>query len=238
MLDEATKTLCEGIGRLRTAIVGDVLREMGFPHQILHTSISGLVRGMKLIGPAFTIRGEPFMGAPPKLAPGTRQAKYEMFHTIYRGCVLVYATGGYEEAAAWGDNINISARHKGCAGVVVDGGVRDAEPIIEAGMPVFGRFITPTSSAPRFGITDYQTPVTMTGQTTRHVAVNPGDLILGDFDGVLVIPRAAAPAMLEAAIELARIEEIQFAELARGGDRQTVYEGYSRFGHIKKWTHG
>jgi 4-hydroxy-4-methyl-2-oxoglutarate aldolase len=238
MLDEATKNLCGEIGKLRTAIVGDVLREMGFAHQILHTSISGLVRGMKLIGPAFTIRGETFMGGPPKLAPGTKQPKYEMFHKMYRGCVLVYATGGYEEAAAWGDNINISVKHKGCAGVVVDGGVRDAEPIIEAGMPVFGRFITPTSSAPRFGITDYETPVTMTGQTSRHVVVNPGDLVLGDFDGVLVIPRMAAPAMLEAATELARIEEIQFAELARGGDRQTVYEGHSRFGHIKKWTYG
>jgi regulator of RNase E activity RraA len=235
-MDGTTSDLCRRIGALRTAIVGDVLREMGFAHQILHRSISGLVRGMKTVGPAFTIRGEKFMAGAPKPPPGTKQPKYEMFHRMYPGCVLVYATGGYDDAAAWGDNINVSARHKGCAGVVVDGGFRDAEPIIEAGLPCFGRFVTPTSSAPGFAITEFETRVTMPGQTTRHVVVDPGDIVLGDFDGVVIVPRAAAEYMVEAAGVLARIEEEQFAELARGGDRQTVYEGRSRFGHIRKWT--
>lgn len=235
-MDRATLELCDGIGKLRTAIVGDVLREMGMPHQILSASISGLKRGMRAVGPAFCIMGETVMGGYAKLPPGTAQPKYEMFKKMYDGCVLVYATGGYDEAASWGDNINMTAKTKGCRGVVVDGGVRDAEAIIESGLPCFGRFITPVSSAPRFGITAYEVSVVMPGQTTRHVTVNPGDVVLGDFDGVIIVPRRAAADCLAYATELARIESGQFERLSRGEERQTVYESVSRFAHIKKFS--
>jgi len=234
-MDRETHDLCDGIGKLRTAIIGDVLREMGLHHQILSSTISGLVRGMRVCGPAFCINGETVMGGYQKLPDGTRQPKYEMFRSMYEGCVLVYATGGYDEAASWGDNINITAKLKGSRGIVVDGGFRDAEAIIETGMQCFGRFITPASSAPRFGITAFEVPVVMPGQTRTHVTVNPGDIVLGDFDGVLIVPRAAAANCLAYANELATIEEAQFQRLARGEDRQAVYEGRSRFGHIKKW---
>jgi regulator of RNase E activity RraA len=150
--------------------------------------------------------------------------------------VLVYATGGYNEAASWGDNINMTAKINGCRGIVVDGGFRDAEAIIESGLQCFGRFITPVSSAPRFGITAFEEPVIMPGQTTRHVTVHPGDIVLGDYDGVAIVPRRAAAECLAYATELARIEAAQFERLARGEDRQAVYESVSRFGHIKKWA--
>jgi hypothetical protein len=74
-MDKDTHELCEGIGKLRTAIVGDVLREMGLPHQILSAAIGGLVRGMRVAGPAFCIRGETVMGGYAKLPPGTKQPK-------------------------------------------------------------------------------------------------------------------------------------------------------------------
>ncbi len=235
-MDKTTRELCDGIGKLRTAIVGDVLREMGMPHQILSSTISGLIRGMRVVGPAFCIRAETAMGGYAKLPPGTPQPKYEMFSKMYQGCVLVYATGGYDEAASWGDNINMTAKIKGCAGVVVDGGFRDAEAIAESGLPCFGRFVTPVSSAPRFGVTAYEVPVVMPGQTTRHVTVHPGDIVLGDYDGIAIVPRKAAADCLAYANELARIEAAQFARLSAGEDRQTVYESVSRFGHIKKWN--
>jgi regulator of RNase E activity RraA len=75
----------------------------------------------------------------------------------------------------------------------------------------------------------------MPGQTRTHVTVHPGDIVHGDFDGVLIVPRAAAANCLAYANELAAIEEAQFQRLARGEDRQAVYEGRNRFGHIKKW---
>ena len=235
-MDQKLQELCDGIGKLRTAIVGDTLREMGLHHQILSHTISGLVRGMKVVGPAFCIRGEAVMGAPTKFPAGTKQPKYDMFHKMYPGCVLVYATGGYDESAAWGDNINMTAKTKGCRGIVVDGGFRDAESIIASGLQCFGRFITPLSSAPRYNITDFEVPVVLPGQTTKHVTVNPGDIVLGDFDGVIIVPRRAAADCLAYANELARIEAGQFDRLVRGEDRQTVYESVSRFGHIKKWA--
>jgi regulator of RNase E activity RraA len=235
-MDTKLEELCAGIGRLRTAIVGDTLREMGLHHQILSHTISGLVRGMKVVGPAFCLRGEAVMGAPVKYPSGAKQAKYELFHKMYPGCVLVYATGGYDEAAAWGDNINMTAKIKGCLGIVVDGGFRDAQSIVESGLQCFGRFITPTSSAPRYNIVEFEVPIVMPGQTTKHVSVHPGDIVLGDYDGVVIVPRRAAADCLAYATELARIEAGQFEKLARGEDRQTVYESVSRFGHIKKWA--
>lgn len=236
MLDPATKALCGEFKTLPTAIVGDTLRQMGFHHQILSAQISGLERGMTLAGPAFCVRGEPVMGAPEKPAAGATAPRFKMLSEIYAGCVLVYATGGFNEAATWGENINIAAQMKGCSGAVVDGGVRDAKAIIDSGMPVFARFITPVSSAPRFKVAEWQVPITISGQVSQYVSVQPGDIILGDFDGVAVVPARAASACLEAAQEVHRIEQAQRVEFLRGDEAQAVYGRYDRFGHIKKWN--
>ncbi|MGQ0663038.1 MAG: RraA family protein [Pseudomonadota bacterium] len=229
-----TKALCARLSEFPTAIAGDVLRELGHPHQILSSRIAPIARGMKLCGPAFCVRGQVPMRIPFRVPAGRRPPTYEMFDHLRPGCIMVIATGGFREAAVWGENIAITAKLKGYAGIVVDGGLRDAQAQLDSGIPTFVRFITPASSTGRWVITDYELPIVMPGQTASAVTVNPGDLILGDTDGVIVVPRAQASRAIDAATELHRIEEHQREELRRGDGRQAVYERYDRFAHIKK----
>ena len=105
---------------------------------------------------------------------------------------------------------------------------------IELGIPTWARFTTPVSSAKRWRITRIDEPIAMRGQTHGQVAVEPGDPIVADADGVIVVPSRVAETVAEAAEELDRIEQRQREEILRGDDRQAVYERYDRFGHIAK----
>ena len=228
------KPICARLGALPTAILGDTLREMGFHHQALHHSIACLDRGMRCSGPAFCIAGEASMGGTPNSASGAPNPGFEMFRRPLDGRVLVIATGGYEEAPVWGENIALSARIARVGGVVVDGGLRDVLAQIEFGIPTWTRFVTPVSSAKRWRITRIDEPIAMRGQTHGQVAVEPGDPIVADADGVIVVPSRVAETVAEAAEELDRIEQRLREEILRGDDRQAVYERYDRFGHIPK----
>jgi len=120
------------------------------------------------------------------------------------------------------------------AGVVADSGVRDVVAITEIGVPTWATFITPVSSAKRWRITQFGSPIVMPGQTHSQVVITPGDAIVADADGVMVVPARLAQQVAESAEELERIELVQRNELLSGDDRQAVYERYDRFGHIPK----
>ena len=174
------------------------------------------------------------MGGTPNSASGAPNPGFEMFRRPLDGRVLVIATGGYEEAPVWGENIALSAKIARVGGVVVDGGLRDVLAQIEFGIPTWARFATPVSSAKRWRITRIDEPIAVRGQTHGQVAVEPGDPIVADADGVIVVPSRVAETVAEAAEELDRIEQRQREELLRGDDRQAVYERYDRFGHIPR----
>ena len=222
------------LGKLATGVVFDVLRVMGLPHQTLSSRIAGLEPGMRLCGPAFCIKGQTWLGTPPKPDPAAPQPRYALFDHLYPGCVVVIDTGGYDEAVVMGENFAVSIQRGGGAGFVVDGAVRDAQGLVNRNIPTFLRLVTPVSSAGRWSITSFEEPITMPGQTASQVAINPGDLILADRDGVMVVPQEHAQTVLGHARYVNDIEEIQRAELIEGiGSRQEIYERYNRVEHIK-----
>lgn len=230
-------TLAAAAGRLATlstGVVWDVLRVMGLPHQALHHSIAPLDPSMRFCGPAFCVKGQAWLGTPPKPKAGEPQPRYALFEHLYPGCVMVIDSGGYDEAVLMGENFAISAVAAGCAGFVLDGATRDAAGLVERGTPVFKRFLTPVSSAGRWSITGFEQPIHMPGQTSHAVAVHPGDLLLADRDGVVVVPQAHA---LQAAADAERVEEIEQAQRALLAEnrepRQSIYERFDRFGHIR-----
>ena len=172
------KPICVRLGALATAVLGDTLREMGFHHQALHHSIAGLDRGMRRSSPAFCMAGEASMGGTRNSASGAPNPGLEMFRRPLDGRVLVIATGRYDEAPVWGENIALSAKIARVGGVVVDGGLRDVLAQIEFGIPTWARFVTPVSSAKRWRITRIDDPIAMHGQTHGEIAVEPGDPIV------------------------------------------------------------
>jgi regulator of RNase E activity RraA len=215
--------------RLSTPLIYDVLDHMGYPNQALSSRIRPLDPRSRLAGPAFTIEGREAdsPGIDPTLA-------YQLFREIPRGAVLVLATHGHMTSGPWGENTTLSAQLRGARGLVTDGGVRDAEALLAMGFPTFCSFVTPVFSGGRFAITGYQKPVPMPGQVIPTVIVRPGDLVVADANGVVIVPASIAEEVLLAAEQLLTIEERIRAALRAGEDREAVYRRYPKFEHISK----
>ena len=156
---------------------------------------------MRLFGPAVTVR----------VPPGDNLMVYKAFAVAQPGDVLVIETRGCTSVAEWGDLASAAAKGLGLAGVVTDGVLRDLAGIRAVGLPVFAQPIVVPDGARRNGPGEVNVPVAVGG-----VPVLPGDMIVGDESGVVVIPRADAAAVLAEARALAAGEIEKQREFAEG----------------------
>lgn len=154
-----------------------------------------------LAGPACTV----------KVYPGDNLMVHKSLDVAAPGDVVVIDTSGSHMTAVLGDLISTKARHRGIAGFVVDGLVRDVEAIRALGdFPVFARGVTPIGPLHR-GPGEIGYPVSLGG-----VVVNPGDVIVGDPNGVVVVPQNIAPDLLERLMAQKSKEAAYTAAVARG----------------------
>lgn len=147
--------------------------------------------------------------------PGDNLMLHAAIKLAQKGQIIVATNGGSAQGALWGEMVTVFCRLKGIGGAVVDGAARDIGPIRELGFPVFSTAISASHPEKR-GPGSANVPVVMAG-----ITVNPGDLILGDDDGVLVVP----PRYLEAAMNAAQArvdKETQFREKLAAG--KTMFE--------------
>lgn len=148
------------------------------------SSIRSIARGMKVCGPAVTVQ---FPG-------GDNLMLHKALAVAKQGDVIVAAQGDDVERAVWGEIMSVAARTRGIQGLVTDAYARDSQQIAEIGFPVFARGITVKgTSKTKLGWINYQISLT-------EVVVNPGDLVLGDDDGVVIIPRNEMEKVLEAVL--------------------------------------
>lgn len=131
------------------------------------------------------------------------------------GDVIVIAGQGVCQCSYWGDHRSLCARLQGAEGVVIDGAFRDLEGCEEAGFPVFARALT-CGTAQKTGEGQINVPVSCAG-----VAVNPGDFIVGDVNGVCVIPRDQAETVLERAAKKVAAQKRTAEEMERTGKAVT-----------------
>jgi len=129
--------------------------------------------------------------------PCDNLAVYKALELAQPGDVLVITTEDYTNNTIWGELTTLIAKARGIAGMITDGTVRDAQAIRASGLPVFARGLTPNSPL-KHGPGKINVPIVCGGAT-----VHPGDIIVGDADGVVVVPLAHAEEVLEqvAAIE-------------------------------------
>ncbi|NOZ29153.1 MAG: RraA family protein [Chloroflexi bacterium] len=221
--------MAERYRKCASASIYDTLDRMGLPNQCLSLGIKPLTYEMRVAGPAFTVRGtrEPRTGD--ELPQSEKFANWGMFKAMFPGCVVVVNAEKEDQTGHWGEMMSYTARQHGATGVVIDGGIRDLAGLLRIpDWPVFVRYTSPIESAKRWRAEDFMTPIYMTGTLTQSVRVNPGDWIVGDADGVMVIPQEIAYEVLLKVEELEEKEENTRRELAAGVPVEEVFAKYGR----------
>ena len=208
----------------------DVLDKMGYPSQALSSKIRPLLHGCRIAGPALTVRGTSMSRSDGKW--GTAFS-YGMFRSIQRGDVIVFDCGGHQQGGPWGGNTGANARVKGAAGIVIDGGTRDYSDLVEMRFPTYCRFVTPVLAHGRFQIQGFNEPITMSGQVEARVAVNPGDFVVADDDGVVIVPKALLAEVLEYAEAAEKAEAETRQAIEAGEDRESIDKRIDRWALLK-----
>jgi regulator of RNase E activity RraA len=195
-------SLVERYCRLSTCVVSDAMDQLGIRRGGC-VGILPLEPSTRIAGPAFTVRFVPKAGVPAPLP--------EYMDKPRPGDVVVIANSGRLDCSGWGDLRSLAAQQRGLAGTVVDGAYRDVEEQRSIGYPVFGRSAIMANTTGVVALAAVNEPVEIAG-----VPVRPGDFILADASGVLVIPAADVDRVLEAAERHAAVEERIVAAI-RGG---------------------
>lgn len=153
----------------------------------------------KIVGPAVTVREVPTA----ERVPPTHAL--ELIDHSAPGSVIVIAIDGFRDVAVWGGLMTAGAVVNGLEGAVLDGGVRDVEEIErDHHFPVFSRSVVPSTTVGRFQTVGANEPVCVGG-----IAVYPGDLMVGDRDGVVVVPSGLVEKVLKTALEIEEREREQ-----------------------------
>ncbi len=176
-------------GGAATGHVGDALGRSA----AMEAAIKPVSPNASFCGVAFTV----------KTRPVDNLVVWKALQLAQPGDVLVIATGGHLGHSTWGDLTSRVGAARGLAAMVTDGAVRDLDGIAEAGLPVFAAAVTPNSPH-KDGPGELNVPIACGGQV-----VHPGDILVGDRDGVVVVPRG------QAAAALSELERIRLYEAAR-----------------------
>lgn len=212
--------ICRRYQRLYTGLVADLLDGKGIRNHSLPASIRPLQEKMIVAGPAFTCQGYPTGDIRSDDTP----MLIKMLESLTPDCVAVMNTGGDVSSSHWGEIMTLAAKQRGCRGAVVDGGIRDTAYILKTRFPVFVKFYLPASSVSRFKLRELQTPIRI-----GEIGVLPGDFILGDVDGVVVIPEPLTEEVLREGEEKMRNESGMRRALRKGMPLKEVYKKYGSF---------
>ncbi len=211
---------------LFTAVVGDVLDKLGYRRQFLPQAIGPLRPDMKIVGRAMPVLEADVFEEVSATARGPLGQKpfglmMEALDDLKPGEVYV-ATGSSLRYALWGELMSTRATHLKAAGAVLDGFARDAAGIEALGFPTFCRGLYAQDQGPRGKVVDFRSAIEIEG-----VRIAPGDLIFGDREGVLIIPKAVEQDAIAAALAKASTES-RVAEAIRGG--MGAREAFDTFG--------
>jgi len=214
--------------KIRSANVYDVLDRMGYPFQTLNLDIKPLKEEMKIAGVAFTVQGHRY---PEKIDEEVNKSSFErVYQAVFDGCVVVVnPEKGSEGLGCFGEMTSWCLKQHGARGILIDGGIRDRMGLLEIpDWPVFVRYTSHIESNGRWIIEDVQVPISVTGQLQAQVRVRPGDFIVGDCDGVVVVPQEIAEEVLVEAEKVEEAEQKSREDLAKGIPFEEVFKRYGR----------
>lgn len=199
---------------LYTGIISDVLDQRGYKNQAIGGEIFPLMENQVIFGPAFTSIGTEVYSMPE--SPLTAQCK--VVDQLGEGEIYVLVTRGNYNCAVFGELFATAVRARKGAGVLLDGWARDIKALKEMEFPLFYRGNNPRTSKGRCEINECQIPVTMEG-----VMIHPGDIIFGDVDGIVIIPKDIAEDVLRESLETIEKENRVRGMLGSGISLQQAY---------------
>lgn len=212
--------ICNRYRLLYTGAISDILDKHGLRSQNLPNTISQMTGNIKIAGPAFTGWGE-------EVVDGTENdadLRVKMLDLMEPDTVTIWQTNGHDKAAHWGEIMSTACLQRGCTGAVIEGGVRDMDFIEALNFPVYASFKHPAASIGRWSIREYQVPIKI-GITT----ICPGDFVIGDIDGVVIVPSEIVYDVLLEAEKVKTNEEKMRAFLKAGGTVKEMFETFGSF---------
>lgn len=205
---------------LYTGIVHDVLLALGEPTGVLPKEIDPLSGSGKVGGVVFTMEGRP----DPDISAHESLLRWTEFLSEVPSGSVVLCQPNDDEAAHMGELSAETLQFRGVRGFIVDGGTRDARFILNIGFPVWCRYTTPSDIVGRWRVDALGEPITIGG-----VSIETGDWVLADEDGVVVIPRRIAQAVVaEAEVQMVTEDKIR-AAILRGTSPKDAYLEHGKF---------
>ena len=205
---------------LYASVISDVLDSFGFRHQAMRPFMRPLDDNLVLFGRARTGYFAEAWSVEKDENP--YELEIALLDDLHPGDIVIFACSGPTETIApWGELLTTAAMQRGATGCVTDGMVRDVRHVRSKNFPVFHGGIGPLDSRGRAKMVTMDKPVKCGG-----VLIHSGDLVFGDVDGVVVIPRAEERAVLEMAQQKIRGENITRDELLQGAYLRDVYAKY------------
>lgn len=199
------------LSKFSTATICEALGNINF----LPSGIKPIAKKMKVCGPAYTIQ----------TMPRDNVLLHRAYAYAKAGDVLIANCSGFHEAGYWGDLMSLGAKTKGINGLVIDACVRDADDIEAMGFPVFSRGLCIRGTS-NYGDGTLNEPIII-----GDVSINPGDIIVGDRDGVVVVPQNKIEEVIEKATAREAKEERTRIELRKGFPSIKIYGWDEKFGY-------
>ncbi|WP_138993250.1 RraA family protein [Larkinella sp. C7] len=204
--------------KLYVAVLSDVLDQLGYTHQATRIPFHAYTGIPKLLGRCKTSLWADMYDAD----PNPYELELQAVDSCQPGDVLICAAGGSTRSGIWGELLSTAARNSGCLGVIVHGGVRDIDKMRVMEFPVFATSRNPYDSQNRQRVVDLDVTVEIDG-----VKFRPGDLVMADEDGIVVVPQEVEERVIAAAIQKVDAENVTRDAIKNG---MKAWEAYQKFG--------
>ncbi|WP_029985730.1 RraA family protein [Pedobacter jeongneungensis] len=210
---------------LYTAVIGDIMDKMGLLHQFLPPQIQPLHPDMFIAGRAMPVLEADVLECGPYESSNPVLKKpfglmLEALDDLKKNEVYI-CTGASPDYALWGELMSTRAQILGAAGAVVDGYSRDTKGILHLNFPSFSYGNYAQDQAPRGKVIDFRVPIEIKG-----VLINPGDIVVGDLDGVCIVPKQHEAEVVSLSLEKARGEKMVQKKILEGMSAKEAFEKY------------
>ena len=203
--------------KLKAAVISDILDRLGAREQAMRADIRPVYQGAIVVGRAYTVLTANIF----QVIDDPYKGEIEAVDSLKSNDIMVVCTNRSTRTCFWGELLSTAARARGARGIVIDGYTRDVAQIIAMQFPTFATGMSVVDSAGRSIVVNHGCPV-----NCGDVLVNTGDIVFGDIDGVVVIPKELEKEVIPLALEKVGKEDLTRNELLKGAMLKDVYDKY------------